>query len=151
MRRGPAGEKTETPAPPTPETPAASVDIIDAWVDGDVPGLLVLARADERPPRGLAGRVDWEIRGELSRALRAGKFQGLPGELLYLPVRRGGRTLHCWVLGTGFGDDRATPDLAEALRRIRGLKRLPVALSRRDWDEDKALAKWDPEVLRVFA
>ncbi len=40
---------------------------------------------DERPLPGAPGFIDWRLCGGLSRVLRGGFFQGLPGERLLVP------------------------------------------------------------------
>jgi hypothetical protein len=42
---------------------------------------------DERPFRGLAGLLDWRLRGKLSRLARQGFVVGALGEAVLLPVR----------------------------------------------------------------
>jgi hypothetical protein len=43
--------------------------------------------ADERPPHGVAGLVDWRLAGQLSRLLASGFATGTVGEVLLLPGR----------------------------------------------------------------
>ncbi|MCC6216367.1 MAG: leucyl aminopeptidase [Polyangiaceae bacterium] len=50
--------------------------------------LLACALAeDERPPRGVAGLVDWRLGGRLSRLLASGFVSGAAGEQLLVPCR----------------------------------------------------------------
>jgi hypothetical protein len=62
-----------------------SLAAIDA-LDVDALGVFV---TPERPLQGLAGFADWRLCGAISRALRAGTFEGAEGEALLLPS--GGR------------------------------------------------------------
>jgi Cytosol aminopeptidase family, N-terminal domain len=41
--------------------------------------------SDERPPRGLAGLLDWRLSGRISALLARGFATGEPGEVLLLP------------------------------------------------------------------
>jgi hypothetical protein len=43
--------------------------------------------ADERPPRGLAGLIDWRLAGQLSSLMMDGFVTGLPGEVVMIPLR----------------------------------------------------------------
>jgi hypothetical protein len=47
--------------------------------------LVAALAADERPPHGLAGMVDWRLAGRLSRLIESGFATGRPGEVLLLP------------------------------------------------------------------
>lgn len=49
--------------------------------------LAVPLAQDERPPRGVAGLVDWRSGGALSSLLARGVVTGAPGEALLLPGR----------------------------------------------------------------
>lgn len=56
--------------------------------DLDRVGMEVLAAAlfaDERPPRGVAGLLDWRCAGRLSRLIQTGFVSGELGEVLMLP------------------------------------------------------------------
>jgi hypothetical protein len=67
--------------------------VADAWI--------CALSASERPSRGLAGMLDWLLKGQISRALAAGIFSGAPGECAYLPVSHQGKTLHLLLAGMG--------------------------------------------------
>jgi hypothetical protein len=49
--------------------------------------LVAAVMQDERPPRGVAGLVDWRLCGQLSRLIKSGFFTGELGELLILPSK----------------------------------------------------------------
>lgn len=49
--------------------------------------LAVPIAEDERPPRSVAGLIDWRWNGTLSRLLERGILTGAPGEALLLPGR----------------------------------------------------------------
>jgi Cytosol aminopeptidase family, N-terminal domain len=44
--------------------------------------------ADERPPHGTAGLIDWRLGGCICRLLREGFVTGAPGEVVMVAVRR---------------------------------------------------------------
>lgn len=48
--------------------------------------LIVGSFVDDRPPRGLAGLLDWRLNGWLSRLVLEGRFSGELGELLLFPA-----------------------------------------------------------------
>jgi hypothetical protein len=61
-------------------------------VELDRVGMEVLVGAvfsDERPPRGLAGLIDWRCAGRLSRLMLDGYLTGELGEVLMTPVKPG--------------------------------------------------------------
>jgi hypothetical protein len=60
----------------------AAIDALDV----DAIGVFV---GPERPLQGFAGFADWRLCGAISRAIRAGTFEGVDGEALLLPS--GGR------------------------------------------------------------
>ena len=47
--------------------------------------LVAALAADERPPHGVAGLVDWRLAGRISRLLEAGFATGTLGEVLLIP------------------------------------------------------------------
>ncbi|HEY6560936.1 MAG TPA: M17 family peptidase N-terminal domain-containing protein [Polyangiaceae bacterium] len=47
--------------------------------------LVATLAADERPPHGVAGLVDWRLAGRVSRLLAAGYATGKLGEVLLIP------------------------------------------------------------------
>lgn len=47
--------------------------------------LVATLTADERPPQGVAGLVDWRLAGRLSRLLQEGFATGESGEVLLVP------------------------------------------------------------------
>ena len=69
---------------------------------GQVQGLILSCFENERPLQGLAGKLDWRLRGMLSDFLRAGSITGKAGECCYVPVRWHERTLHLFLAGGGY-------------------------------------------------
>jgi len=61
---------------------AAGLPAVDAL---DVEAVCCFLTEDERPLPGAAGFLDWRLNGGLSRVLKAGFFQGAPGEKLLVP------------------------------------------------------------------
>jgi hypothetical protein len=49
--------------------------------------LVAAVMQDERPPRGVAGMVDWRLCGQLSRLIKSGFFNAEFGETLILPSK----------------------------------------------------------------
>jgi hypothetical protein len=62
----------------------------------------------ERPLQGFAGFADWRLCGAISRAIRAGTFDGVDGEALLLPS--GGRIAPPRVFCFGLSDVPLPPD-----------------------------------------
>lgn len=59
----------------------AAVDALDG-----IDAICCFIAEDERPLPGAAGFVDWRLCGALSRILKDGFFQGVPGEKLLVPT-----------------------------------------------------------------
>jgi hypothetical protein len=49
--------------------------------------LIAAVMEDEKPPKGVAGMVDWRLCGQLSRLIKQGYFKGALGEVLLLPTK----------------------------------------------------------------
>jgi hypothetical protein len=71
--------------------------------------LVLFVHADERPPQGAAGLVDWRLNGALSRILKDGWYRGGEGETLLLAFEKRTRAPRVLVVGLGArrGSDRA--------------------------------------------
>ena len=95
----------------------------DAWILG--------LASTERPPRGLAGTLDWHLRGWISQSLRQGIFEGLAGECAYVPHVHQGRTLH--LLLVGLGDSHGKRKRALPPASLTALKQNLKALGRASW------------------
>jgi len=67
--------------------------------------LLLALFADRRPPRGLAGRADWRLCGQLSRLLASGRLRGEPGEAVLIAGARGLCAARILGLGAGASED----------------------------------------------
>lgn len=140
-----------TTAAPAPEPPPgvtvitediAALDELEATAEL----LVVTAFADERPLKGLAGIVDWRLRGKLSRQLQAGFVDAAWQQRLLCPT--GGLLPHERVLLLGLGSstehrtDRAIEAAAQAAAVAKdlgataitcalfGLRRLPSPIAR---------------------
>ena len=72
----------------------------DAWIVG--------LSSHERPPRGLAGVLDWHLRGWISHSIKSGIFEGSAGECAYLPHIHQGRPIHLLLVGLGSGKRKGT-------------------------------------------
>ncbi len=73
----------------------------EALFAGQIHGLVATFYQNERPPRGLAGRLDWYFHGAISRQLQNGAISGAAGECVYLPIQRNQATYHLLLLGSG--------------------------------------------------
>jgi hypothetical protein len=110
-----------------------------ALFDGTLVGVVAPFYENERPVRGLAGRLDWRLGGVISRGLLRGVLTGRPGECAYLPVNFHGRVHHLILVGGGFlsryGKRGLIPDesFASLRKNLETLKLEKVALSRADF------------------
>jgi hypothetical protein len=86
-----------------PEEPAPTLWIEPerALFEGTLDALAVACYQNERPPRGLAGILDWYFQGQISAFLASGSLSGRVGECTYLPVQRHGQTFHVLLAGAG--------------------------------------------------
>jgi hypothetical protein len=88
----------------------------------------------ERPPRGLAGLVDYRLAGALSRALSDGSFSGALGQLHELSPRPRLAFDRALLLGSGKAEEFNPPVLAGLLDlltdhlRARGTRRVVLEL-----------------------
>lgn len=101
------------------ELTAAAADRIEADC------LVAFLHADDRPPPGVAGLLDWRLNGTLSRLLKEGWFQAADGEALLLVTGRRTRAPRLLVIGLGLrreaGAGRLRRAGAVALARLGGL------------------------------
>jgi hypothetical protein len=81
---------------------------------------------DERPPKGLAGQLDWFIYGHLSDLLISGRFRGAPGECALIATQRKIGTPRYMVVGLGNRGDMNAAALGklwpEVLGRVKCMK-----------------------------
>ncbi len=109
-----------------------------ALFEGHLQGLLLSCYEDERPMQGLIGLMDWQLRGEISQAIRAGFITGKTGEVAYLPVRHTGKTLHLLIAGCGAqrGSRIPTDTLQAVLKNLRSLNLSGLGISQLDFDSE---------------
>lgn len=91
-----------------------------ALFEGQIDGLVAQSFENERPLRGLAGLLDWRLKGALSGFIRVGTLTGKEGELCYLPVQHHDRLIHCFFLGRGINPmpGQRTPPGKDLLRAL---------------------------------
>jgi hypothetical protein len=113
---------------PTPEAPTGvrviredirAIDDLDA--DGDL--LVVTAFADEQPLKGLAGLIDWRLRGKLSRQIQAGFVNAAWKQRLLCPTS--GLLPHerVLLLGLGASTEHRTDRAIEAAKQAASVAR----------------------------
>ncbi len=71
---------------------------------------------DVRPPRGLAGKVDWYMGGFLSRQILGGKLDGRPGVMTMIAIQ--GKLLTPRLLLVGVGAAMTQEDAAGHFRPL---------------------------------
>ena len=81
--------------------------------------------SDERPPRGVAGLVDWRSAGRLSRLMQQGFLTGELGEVLMVPAKPGMPFDKAVLFGAGrraeFDDEIFEALIERMLRTTEGL------------------------------
>ena len=89
--------------------------------------------ADELPPRGPAGRVDWRLCGLISRQLAAERLRGDPGDAVLLATFDRLAAPHVLALGLGarahFGLDDTRSHIQDAVSRAGRLGAESIALA----------------------
>ncbi len=91
------------------------------WDASSLDGLVGWVFADERPPRGVAGLLDWRTCGRVSRWMQSGAIAGRPGEAMLFPPGHGLPFRMALLLGAG---ERAAHDEASFRQAVRdGLDR----------------------------
>lgn len=113
--------------------------VADAWI-------LSLSALD-RPPRGLAGILDWHLHGWISRSIQNGIFSGDEGECAYLPAQHQGRTLHLLLTGRGstISSQRLSPSTLKVLQKnLLSLGRSSWGVSAQDLGEENIhrISQW---------
>jgi hypothetical protein len=94
------------------------IQILDSSLEqvrGDV--LLLFHLQDHLLPRGLLGRVDWLLNGQISKLLHRQKFSGLPGEILLLYTSGKFLVEKALVVGLGWKKDLDEEALFRAYRK----------------------------------
>ena len=72
-----------------------------AFFDQDFQILLVSLYENERPLKGLAGRMDWLFYGQISYFLKQGFIHGRPDEYVLIPVRKNHIPYSLLLIGAG--------------------------------------------------
>src|SRR5579862_6924756 len=104
-------------------------------LDRTDPVLLVCSiHEDQRPLKGVAGSLDWRLKGFLSRFVINGRITGTRNEFVYVPITRHGQVRHLMLVGLGpksqDGGSAAggSAILKELARRVSDLKFKKVAV-----------------------
>jgi hypothetical protein len=92
---------------------------------------------DQRPIKGVAGGLDWRLRGLISEFIKKGRIAGSRDELVYLPIRHQHGMRHLLVVGLGElhgheGQPRDEAPLLERMARAAGrmnFRRVALSLS----------------------
>jgi hypothetical protein len=106
-------------------------------MDGQLQGLVVALRKEERPLQGLAGKLDWHFEGAISRYLKTGFLKGHAGEFSYLPINRFGKVYHLLLVGTGAGPkDFSDSSLHSLQKNLTSLKLERMGVSCEDWKSE---------------
>jgi hypothetical protein len=88
--------------------------------------LVVCLCSDERPPRGVAGLVDWRMAGRLSALIQRGLLTGRPGEVVLLPGKPKLPFDKVVLFGLGerseFSEDLYKAVVCKVLATLEGLK-----------------------------
>ena len=107
----------------TAETIKADELLLADTTDATNPLVLVCSiYEDQRPLIGTAGKLDWRLRGFLSRFMKAGRIGGRRNELVYIPFQHHNSIRHLLLVGLGphapgsKGTDEATS--AELLKSL---------------------------------
>lgn len=114
-------------------TAALSVQVLTRPVEQVPAEVLLLALFEDRaPPRGVAGRVDWRLCGQLSQLMASGRMGGAPGEAVLIAGARGLRAARIVGLGAGlrarFDEEAAREWVEAAVERALDLRVRSAAL-----------------------
>ncbi len=109
--------------------------------------LAAVALFAERPLRGVTGRADWRLCGQLSELVASSRVAGEPGEAVLLPTFGGLRAPLLLALGAGareaFDANVCRAFARDAVERALGLRAtdLALALPESEWSlRERALA-----------
>lgn len=131
------------------------MDAEAALLEGKLSGMVALCYENERPPQGLAGRLDWRFHSAFSFHMKQGAVTGRLGEITYIPVRRFDRIYHFLLLGCGHSrspgkrgsppPETAFAKLASCLESLKlqgmGISRSDFGLGTGEGDEPRAEGK----------
>ncbi len=108
------------------------------WDASSLDGLVGWVFSDERPPRGVAGLLDWRTCGRVSRLMQSGALLGELGEAMLFPPGHGLPFRMALLLGAGARsaqDEAGFRDLVrDGLERAQrlGLRRFAMGLVARN-------------------
>ncbi len=114
------------------KNPPGSRTADEVLLDSAPPSLLVCSIfEDQRPLKGVAGALDWRLKGFLSRFVLSGRITGAQDEFVYVPVKHQGSVRHLMLVGLGAQSARHTDTLLSDLaQRVTDLNFKKVAVSR---------------------
>ena len=111
----------------------------DALFSGEVSAIALTLYENERPPRGLAGILDWYCFGKISDSIRSGTLTGKLGECSYFPFTRKNQTYHLFFVGVGSPDQSGAPKtvpvkaLEHLQKNLVSMKLKKVGISKSDF------------------
>jgi hypothetical protein len=105
----------------------------EALFEGKIGAIVVACRENERPLLGLAGLLDWRFQGLISSCISAGAISGKPGECVYMPVARAGRTYHLVLVGAGHSEQVPAESLRAVQKNLSSMKFESVGVSKSDF------------------
>lgn len=79
--------------------------------------------SDVRPPRGLAGKIDWYLGGFISRLLLEEKLRGEMGENTLVAIQHKLLTSRLLLVGMGVSNQLLPETVAAQFRRVAGIIR----------------------------
>ena len=115
--------------------PTSSRTADEILLDADNPALLVCSVfEDQRPLKGVAGALDWRLKGFLSRFVMSGRITGANEEYVYVPIKHESHVKHLMLVGLGAhgakSDKHGDQVLTGLAKRVADLKFKRVAVSR---------------------
>ncbi|MBI3554645.1 MAG: hypothetical protein HY074_00095 [Deltaproteobacteria bacterium] len=117
--------------PPLRNAALRSAD--EVLLDSELPSLLVCSIfEDQRPLKGVAGALDWRLKGFLSRFVMNGHITGAHDEFVYVPIKHQGDVRHLMLVGLGAERGRRQSEvmLANLAQRVCAMNFKRVAVSR---------------------
>ncbi|MBY0470671.1 hypothetical protein K2X30_05835 [bacterium] len=117
----------------------ADQSLDQALSEGKITAFVASFHENERPLHGIAGLLDWRFQGTISNCLKSGAISGKAGESVYIPVQRGKKVFHLFLVGGGYlPDDGSRGKITDqnwtaVSKNLQSLKVTQIGISKTDF------------------
>lgn len=116
------------------DSPSNTPESDDLFFDDKIDALVCSIDQDLRPLAGVAGKLDWHLKGMISHFLKRGQIEGTMNEIIYIPHYQREKWRHLFLIGLGKNTETILPIQAKqaldlTCKRLLQLKLKRVAVS----------------------